>query len=108
MAIFGRKNEEEIEDEDEFAEEGEGSSRKFTKKFRDLNPANKKKRKEPPKPWGKKERILVLIILLITVIISVILTLGTKDKIAFKLSLPKFDFSSLNIFREETIIVGNK
>ena len=108
MAIFGRKNEEEFEDEDEFAEEGSGSSRKFTKKFRDLNPANKKKRKEPPKPWGKKERVLVLVILLITVVISVILTLSTKDKMTLKFSLPKFDFNSLNIFREETIVVGNK
>jgi len=108
MAIFGRNKDEEIEDEDEFNEEEGGGDRKFTKKFRDLNPKNKKKRKEPPKPWGKKERMLVLVILLVTVIISAILAFGSGNKGKIKISLPKFDLNSLNIFKEETIIVGNK
>lgn len=108
MALFGRNKEEELEDEDEFIEEEERGDRKLTKKFRDLNPKNKKKRKEPPKPWGKKERIIVLVILLVTVIISGVLTIGARSKNGFRLSLPKFDINSLNIFKEETIIVGEK
>jgi len=109
MRLFGRnKEEEELEDEDEFDEEGGGESRKFTKKFRDLNPRNKRKRKEPPKPWGTKERMVVLIILLVTVIVSAILAIGARNKNTFRFSLPKFDINSLNIFKEETIIVGRK
>jgi hypothetical protein len=106
MALFGRDKDEEFEDEDEFNEEEGGENRKFTKKFRDLNPKNKKKRKEPPKPWGKKERMIVLVILLVTVIVSAILAIGARTKGIFRFSLPKFDINSLNIFKEETIIVG--
>jgi len=107
MALFGRnKEEEELEDEDEFNEDENGGERKFTKKFRDLNPKNRKKRKEPPKPWGKKERIIVLVILLVTIIISAILAFGAKKKDLVRFGLPKFDLNSLNIFKEETIIVG--
>ncbi len=108
MALFGRKKDEEFEDEDEFdAEVGRGD-RKLTKKFRDLKPRNKKKRKEPPKPWGRKERMIVLVILLVTVIISAILALVARNKNTFRLGLPKFDINSLNLFKEETIVVGKK
>jgi hypothetical protein len=108
MALFGKVKDEEYEDEDEFVEEGERGDRKLTKNFRDLNPKNKKKRKEPPKPWGKKERILVLVILLVTIIISAILAFGARKKDAIRITLPKFDINSLNIFGEKTIIVGNQ
>jgi hypothetical protein len=108
MALFGKNKDEEYENEDEFIEEEERGDRKLTKKFRDLNPKNKKKRKEPPKPWGKKERIMVLVILLVTVIISAILTFGSGRKSSIRIHLPKFDLNSLNIFQEETIIVGNR
>jgi hypothetical protein len=108
MALFGKKKDEEYEDEDEFDEEEGRGSRKFNKKFRDLSPQNKKKRKEPPKPWGKKERITVLVILVVTVVVSAVLAFVAGGKGKFNLSLPKFDFSSLNIFKEETIIVGRK
>jgi hypothetical protein len=107
MALFGRNKEEEFEDEDEFSEEETGEDRKLTKKFRDLKPQNRKKRKEPPKPWGKKERMIVLVILLATVIISAILTIGARKKESIHIRLPKFDINSLNIFKEETIIIGN-
>ena len=113
MALFGRKKDEEFEDEDEFndpsyTEASEGRGRFSKRKFRDLNPKNKKKRKEPPKPWGKKERIIVLIVLAITVIASAILAFGAAGKNTLRLNLPKFDINSLNIFKEETIIVGKK
>jgi hypothetical protein len=113
MAIFGRNKDEEFEDEDDFndpsyAEASEGKGRFSNRKFRDLNPKNKKKRKEPPKPWGKKERMVVLVILLVTVITSVILALEAEGRGSAHFVLPKFDINSLNIFREETIIVGKK
>jgi hypothetical protein len=108
MALFGRNRDEEFEDEDEFDEKEDRGDRKLTKKFRDLNPKNKKKRKEPPKPWGKKERMIVLIILLATVIISAILAFGARGSGTFRLGISKFDINSLNIFKEETIIVGKK
>lgn len=108
MAIFHKDKDEEFENEDDFDGKENGSDRKLTKKFRDLNPKNKKKRKEPPKPWGRKERLIVLVILLVTVIISAILAFGARNKNSIRLSLPKFDINSLNIFKEETIIVGKQ
>lgn len=108
MALFGRKKDEEFEDEDEFDEEIGRGDRKFTKNFRDLKPQNKRKRKEPPKPWGKKERVIVLTVLVVTVIVSAILAFGAANKNTLRLNIPKFDINSLNIFKEETIIVGKK
>jgi hypothetical protein len=112
MALFGRNKDEELEDEDEFdnpsyAKTSEGRGRFSKRGFRDLDPKNKKKRKEPPKPWGKRERIMVLVILLVTVIISAILAFRANNN-KIRLSLPKFDFDSLNIFKEETIIIKGK
>jgi hypothetical protein len=108
MALFGKNKDQDCEDEDEFSEEDERGDRKLTKKFRDLNPKNKKKRKEPPKPWGKKERLTVLVILLVTVIISAILAFGVGNISRIHINLPKINFGSLNIFKEETIIIQKK
>ncbi len=102
MALF-RKKDPDIEEEDNL-EEG----RKITKNLRDLKPENKKKRKEPPKPWGKRERIVVLTILIATTIISAILLFSHstqfRDRKSFK-NLSKFDLKSLNIFKGETIVI---
>lgn len=110
MGLFGKKKEEEYEDEDELIE-AEKEDRKLTRKFKDLNSENKKKRKEPPKPWGKKERLLVLSILVITVVLSGILALTARgfnfpNFSKVKISFPKFNFE--NIFGEETIVIGKK
>lgn len=110
MALFGKKTEEEqYEDEDELIEEGR-EERKLTRKFKDLKPENKKKRKEPPKPWGKNERLLILIVVLLTILISWTLMFISKKPEPF--SFPHFNinfgqinFSSLNPFRERTIII---
>ncbi len=94
MAIFGRNREEDYED---------------NSRLKDLKPENKKKRKEPPKPWGKRERYLVLIAFLSTVLISGILALTARD---YKFpGLPRLKFSGFNLgspFREETITIGKK
>ena len=112
MAFFGRKKEEDYEDEDGLIEE-ERADRKLTRKFKDLKPENKKKRNEPPKPWGKKERLLVLITLLVTLLLSGILLFMSNANISLSLSRPNFhfsrpNFSSLNIFKEETIIIQKR
>lgn len=99
---FLRKNKEE-DFEDEYEEE-----EPLPRRVRDLSPKNKRKRKEPPKPWGKKERYIVLGIFLITIFTSAILAISARD---FKLpGFPRFstDFKNFkfNIFKEETITIG--
>lgn len=104
MAIFKNKNEEIDEEELEELEEKRFSRRKF----KDLNPQNKRKRKEPPKPWGKKERIIVLSILLLTVLISLFLDLSSRN---FKFpGLPRLKLTKpgFGIFKDKTIIIGNR
>ena len=113
MGIFGKKNEEEIEDEDSLTPDEEAKDRKLTRKFKDLTPENKKKRKEPPKPWGKKERIIVLIALISTVLISGILTLSadgisTRGFPKFSFTFDKIEFDKFNILKEETIEIRKK
>lgn len=79
-----------------------------TRAFKDLNPENKKKRREPTKPWGKRERVFVLFILLTTVFLSGFLALWGRD---YKLpGFPKLSFGLPSFsFKGETIIIeGNK
>jgi hypothetical protein len=104
MSIFGKKQKDEDE---EFEEEGRGN-RKFTKKLVDLAPVNKKKRKEPPKPWGKKERMTVLIVLAATAVIALGLMISAKGDSGIRFNFPKPDFSFLNSLKEETIIIEKK
>jgi beta-lactamase class A len=115
MALFKKKKDEDYEDEYDDEEEEEEPRRplrrKFTKSkdFKDLNPSDKKKRKEPPKPWGKKERFLVLVLILLTAGTSGYLALTARD---WKLpGLPRIEMpvlSNLNPFKEETIVIeGN-
>ena len=74
----------------------------------DLKPENRRVRKEPSKPWGKKERIFVLLTLLLTVIISFLLDLSSRDYKLPGFPRLKLVMPSLDIFKGETIIVGNK
>jgi hypothetical protein len=117
MALFGKKEEEEIEDEiDKDIEEDELREKKLVKQLKDLKAENRKKRKEPPKPWGKKERITVLVILIFTVLISGALFLLSSNKYQFQINqfqipninFTNIDFSSFNIFKEETIMIEKK
>ncbi len=109
MALFKRKEDEDLEDDEDLIKEEEKENKKFKKKFKDLKPVNKKKRKEPPKPWGKKERLTILVILIVTILVPVILSLPARD---FKLSgLPRLsidlnNFSLRNLFGEKTIEIG--
>lgn len=76
--------------------------------FKDLKPQNRKKRKEPPKPWGKMERSVVLVVLLITVLTSATLSLSARNwKLPNlpKITLPKL--ADINPFKEQTVVVGD-
>jgi len=80
-------------------------------KEKDLSEKNTKSRsrKESKKPWGRKERLLVLFILVITIGSSAILALSSR---AWKLpGLPRFKLPTINLpfVGEETIIIeGDK
>lgn len=111
MGLFNRKNED-FDAEDSYSEDledDENEPRRIKRQFRDLKPENRRSRKEPLKPWGTQERIVVLVILLFTVLTSGILALSARN---FKLpTLPAFKLStlsSLNPFKEQVIIIGNK
>lgn len=110
MGLFGKNKEEEFEDEEDgFSEEDEFQDRKLTRKFRDLKPENNRKRKEPPKPWGKKERFTVLGFFVVTSLIAAFMLLFSSD-LKFP-NLPKISFSGINFknpFREEVIELGQK
>jgi len=105
MSIFQKKKEEDYDYEDEEFEEHE-ERRPNPRKFKDLKPENKKKRKEPPKPWGRPERITVLVVILITVLTSVILSLSARN---FKLpGFPRISLPSFNWGESTIVIEGNK
>jgi hypothetical protein len=111
MAFFnkGRKDEDYDYDDEELIKE----DNKLTKKFRDLKKENKRKRKEPPKPWGKKERMIVLVTVFATVLISVFLAFSSGGFFPTKLfkfnsNLLNFKVDSFNPFREQTIVIQKK
>ncbi|MBU0569297.1 class A beta-lactamase-related serine hydrolase [Patescibacteria group bacterium] len=107
MGIFrGRRNE---RDED-YEEEDERVVRRRSVKqsFDDVKPGRRRK-KESPKPWGKKERLLVFITLALTVGMSAVLYLSARS---WKLpGLPRIKLPSFSLpdFGERIIIIeGNK
>lgn len=106
MSIFKKKDEDdEYEYDDEELEELE-SRKPNPRKFKDLKPENKKKRKEPPKPWGRRERLIVFYVFLATVVIAAGLAVSARN---WKLpGLPRISLPSFDFFKEETIIVGKK
>lgn len=108
MNIFGKKDDE-MDEEEGFNEEEALNDRKLTRKFKDLNPENKKRRKEPPKPWGKKERFIVLGFFLVTTLLAMGMFLFSHN---FKFpGLPKISFGISNLrnpFGEEVIEIGQK
>lgn len=113
MGLFGKKKEEDLEDDDELTYDEEKQDRRLTRKFKDLNPENNKKRKEPPKPWGKKERMIVLLIFLGTVLVSAGLTLSSKGFSIVKFTdlsskINNFNLGSFSILKEKTFEIRKK
>lgn len=104
MKIFGKKDE---EFDDEELDEKELDKEIPSRKFKDLKPENKRKRKEPVKPWGKKERLVIALTLGLTIFTSALLAVSAREwKLPGfpKIGIPKI--GNLNPFREETIVVG--
>ena len=93
MSIFKKEEPEEIEEE----------IKPFCK-VKDLNPQNKKSRKEPIKPWGKKERLTIFLTLFLTVAITGFLFLSSRS---WKLpNFPRIEISDFKLFKSETISLG--
>ena len=79
------------------------------RKFRDLKSENKKTRKEPVKPWGRTERILILAVLGLTVGVSAILGAIARGNI----NLPHISISGgvpavSNISFDQTFVFEKK
>lgn len=63
----------------------------------------KRKKKDNFKPWGKKERYLLLAVLISTVLISSILALSSR---AWKIGgFPKIALPKISLFKEEVLVV---
>lgn len=84
-------------------------ARPKTREFRDLKPENKRKRKEPKKPWGKSERLLVLFFILVTAGASAFLAFSARS---WKLpGIPRIKMPSFitpPFLQEETIVIEGK
>lgn len=112
MSLFSKKKnkDKDFDDDDDLIEEREDE--RLGKKLKDLKSSNKKKRKEPPKPWGRKERLIVLIAICLTVLAAVFLSFSSKFFILgrfanFNVSFIPFDLKKWNPFAEQTIIIKN-
>lgn len=89
------KREEELDREELETLEGLGAKRLL-----------RKKRKEPPRPWGKRERILVLALFAATTLASAFLAASARN---FKLpGLPRFTVPKINFFQGGTVTIGNQ
>lgn len=117
MDLFGRKKKKEEEElallEAEEQEEEQlkldRENRKLKKKLKDLAPENSGKRKEPIKPWGKKERLIVGGFFVATTLTAAILFLQSHDN-KFP-GLPQIKFNEVNFknpFGEKVIELGQK
>lgn len=107
MGFLKRNDEEEYEESDE--EFRPRRKKPKDSEFKDLKPENKKKRKEPPKPWGRKERLFVSLAFFLTIGISGFLAFSSRS---WKLpGLPRLKIPSISLptfFGEETIVLEKK
>lgn len=94
MSIFKQEEPEEIEED----------VKTFSKK-KDLNLQNKRPKKEPIKPWGKKERLTIFLTFFLTVAITGFLFLSSRN---WKLpNFPRIEIPDFQIFKSETVTIGN-
>ncbi len=104
MPIFNRPAEDEGYDYDEEDLQKLDERKPNPRKFKDLKPENRKKRKEPIKPWGRRERLMTLFVFLTTIIIAAGLAVSARN---WKLpGLPRISLP--DFLGEEVIIVGDK
>src|SRR3989304_7306731 len=101
MSIFSRARRQDVDGEEELVEEEQSRH----KKIKDLAPENRKKRKEPPKPWGRTERIIVLVFILLTILIPGVLAASARN---WKLpGLPTIPLPKLSFDRGPIVIEGD-
>lgn len=118
---FGRKKEEEIDDDILEEEDESGSIKLKTKKikdrdFKDLKPQPKSAREEVKKPWGKKERMIVLVIFLFTTLTPAFLGLSSRNwklpglpRIAVpKVTMPNFYQDKINMEEDSKEVIKTK
>lgn len=110
MALFDKRNKGKKENEGGGLEKNSFGKKSKSKGFNDLNPKDSKKRKEPKKPWGKKERCFVLFILLVTAGTSAFLALSSRS---WKLpGIPRVGFNlpkiTLPFLGEDTIVIEGR
>lgn len=101
MLGIGKKKKVEEEDFEELEQKKlplkKRKLKKESEELKDLNPKNKSKRKEPPKPWGKSERILVLSLAFGTAAVAAVLGLSSRS---WKLpGLPRLFTPEVNLER---------
>jgi len=101
MGIFGKKKikDEENEQTDFEKKDGEVSNGKGARKLKDLNPGNKKRRKEPIRPWNNLDRIVLLFLILVTFGTSFYFAIAAKG---FK--FPRL-IPNINPFSDRTIVL---
>ncbi|MFH1971129.1 MAG: serine hydrolase [Patescibacteria group bacterium] len=93
MSIFKQEEPEEVEKD----------LRTFSKK-KNLESKSKRTRKEPIKPWGKKERLIVFLTLFVTVLITGFLFLNSRS---WKLpNFPRIEMPDFQILKSETVTIG--
>jgi len=64
----------------------------------------KRKKNKPPKPWGKKERLLVFSVFIVTVLMAAFLSLGSRS---WKLpGLSRIEIPKIKLFSSETVVIG--
>jgi quinol-cytochrome oxidoreductase complex cytochrome b subunit len=101
MGIFGKKKtkDEENEKTDSEKKDEEVSKGKRARKFKDLNPENKRRRKEPIRPWNNLDRIVLLFLILITFGASFYFAISAKG-FKFPHLIP-----NINPFSDRTIVL---
>ena len=103
--LFKRKSK-----DDDFEDGKEANLKKLPKNraFKDLRPENKAKRKEPKRPWGRGERILITSVLGVTVLASLFLSLSSRSWKIPDMPRIKFPSFSLPFMGGETLVFEGK
>ncbi len=100
VSFRGKKRKKKYEDEDRYEEE-----EPRRKRIKRKSSQSRRRPKEPIKPWGRKERLLVLALLLLTTGTSAVLAVSSR---AWKLpGLPRVKIPSISIpfFGQEKIVI---
>jgi len=104
MGFFGKKKKEENENKDF---EGKGEKEKGihirSRKIKDLKPENRRRRKEPIRPWSKYDRVILVSLIVITFFSSFYFALSAKG---FEFpNVKEISFPKINFFSGETIVL---